>query len=84
MQKIHSIRRPTNRNQSSLQHLITNTGSQASQETEWIHLGPDLAALAHDQEYGKFNTLRKSEHRRPSGPSLQGPPLAYKLSKHLP
>lgn len=38
--------------------MILNTQSQPSGEAEWIHLGPDLAALAHDQEFGKFNTFR--------------------------
>ena len=45
MQQIQAIKRPTKRNQSSLYYLVNNTGSVASQEAEWIRLGPDLAAL---------------------------------------
>ena len=64
MQKIQAMKRPTKRNQSSVSAFIANTGSQAAEESDWIRLSPDLAAVAHDQEHGWLiafleNTLLK-------------------------
>ena len=52
MQKIQAIRRPSKRSQKSVANFIYNTGSQAVEESDWIRIGPDLAAVAHDQEHG--------------------------------
>lgn len=52
LQKIQAIRRPTTRNQKSLANFIFNTGSQAAEESDWIRIGNDLIAMAHDQEHG--------------------------------
>ena len=52
MQKIQAMKRPTERNQNSVANFIASTGSQAAEESDWIRLGPDLAAVAHDQEHG--------------------------------
>ena len=52
LQKIQALRRPTERNQKSLANFIFNTGSQAAEESDWIRVGTDLAAVAHDQEHG--------------------------------
>ena len=57
LQQVQAIKRPTKRNQSSLWHLITTTSSQLSSDSDWIFLGPDLAAVAHDQEYGWFQNF---------------------------
>lgn len=51
------MKRPTKRNQSSLWHLIASTESQLSGDSDWIHLGHDLAAVGHDQEYGAFENF---------------------------
>lgn len=58
MQEIQAIKRSTERNQSSLHNLINGTGSLASQEAEWIHMGPDLAALGAYFPYGPYCSLR--------------------------
>lgn len=52
MQKIQAMRRPTERNQNSLANFLVNTGSQVKEESNWIRMGRDLAAVAHDQEHG--------------------------------
>ncbi len=57
MQEIHAIKRPTKRNQKSLANFISNTGSQAVEESDWIRIGVDLAAVAHDQEHGWLITF---------------------------
>ena len=57
LQQVQAIKRPTKRNQSSLWHLIATTQSQLSGDSDWIFLGPDLAAVAHDQEYGWFQNF---------------------------
>jgi len=54
---VHAISRPTKRNQSSLWHVIATTDSQLSGDSDWIHLGHDLAAVAYDQEYGWFQNF---------------------------
>jgi len=54
---VQAISRPTKRNQSSLWHVIATTDSQLSGDSDWIHLGHDLAAVAHDQEYGWFQNF---------------------------
>ena len=51
MQKIQAMRRPTKRNQQSVRNFIYNTGCQAIEESAWIRIGPDLAAVAHDPEH---------------------------------
>lgn len=57
MQQVHAIKRPTKRNQTSLNNFICHTDSQLSNEAQWISMGPDLAAVAHDQEYGWFQNF---------------------------
>ncbi|KAL8816851.1 MAG: hypothetical protein Q9191_008253 [Dirinaria sp. TL-2023a] len=57
MQQVHAIKRPTKRNQTSLNNFICHTDSQLSSEAQWISMGPDLAAVAHDQEYGWFQNF---------------------------
>lgn len=52
MQKIQAMKRPSKRNQTSLANFISNTGSQALDESDWIRVRMDLAAVAHDQEHG--------------------------------
>lgn len=54
-QKVEAIKRPTERNQNSLYNLMQHTAGVATMESEWIQHGPDLAAVAQDQEYGWFN-----------------------------
>ncbi|MCJ1401911.1 hypothetical protein MMC11_005128 [Xylographa trunciseda] len=54
IQQIHSIKRPTLRNQSSLYNWIRDNRLLAESEAVWIRRGDDLAALANDQEHGWF------------------------------
>ncbi|MCJ1388726.1 hypothetical protein MMC18_001575 [Xylographa bjoerkii] len=54
IQQIHSIKRPTRRNQSSLYNWIRDNRLLAESESVWIRHGDDLAALANDQEHGWF------------------------------
>lgn len=56
-QKIRMIRRPTERSQSNLSKLVSNTGSLLSGESDWIRCGPDLAALGRGSEHGWLNTF---------------------------
>ncbi len=49
-QQVQAISRPTKRNQSSLWHIIATTDGQLSGDSDWIHLGQDLAAVAHEQD----------------------------------
>lgn len=49
------MKRPTERNQNSLYNLIHHTSGVATMESDWVQYGPDLAAVARDQEYGWFN-----------------------------
>ncbi len=37
--------------------MIATTDSQLSGDSDWIHLGSDLAAVALDQEYGWFQNF---------------------------
>jgi len=37
--------------------MIDKTECVIDDETQWIHQGPDLAAVAHDHEYGWFQIL---------------------------
>ncbi|KAL9133448.1 MAG: hypothetical protein Q9175_005373 [Cornicularia normoerica] len=57
MQKIQAIKRPTERSQSNLSNLISNTQSLVSDESDWIRYGPDLAALGRGAEHGWLNTF---------------------------
>ena len=57
LQKLDAVRRPTERNQTSVYNIISKTGVQAMDESGWIRRGPDLAAIAHDAEYGWLNGL---------------------------
>ena len=43
------------KNQDSVYAFINNTESVTRLEMEYIQRGTDLAAIAHDQEYGWFN-----------------------------
>lgn len=56
-QKIHSLKRPTERAQRNLHHLIKNTQSLVGNESEWTVEGPDLAALGRGPEYSWLNTF---------------------------
>ncbi len=56
-QKIQAIKRPTERSQSNLSNLISNTQSLVSDESDWIRHGPDLAALGRGSEHGWLNTF---------------------------
>ena len=38
-------------------NMIDKTECVIDDETQWIHHGPDLAAVAHDHEYGWFQIL---------------------------
>lgn len=57
MQRIQAIKRPTNRSQSNLSTLISNTQSLVDDESDWIRHGPDLAALGRGPEHGWLNTF---------------------------
>lgn len=57
MQKIQAIKRPTERSQSNLSNLISNTQSLVADESDWIRCGPDLAALGRDSEHGWLNSF---------------------------
>ena len=57
MQEIHEIKRPSERSQSNLSNLISNTQSLVSDESDWVHCGPDLAALGRTPEHGWLNTF---------------------------
>ena len=57
MQTLQAIRRPTERSQSNLSNLISNTQSLVSDESDWIRCGPDLAALGRGSEHGWLNTF---------------------------
>lgn len=37
--------------------MIATTDSQLSGDSDWIHIGHDLAAVALDQEYGWFQNF---------------------------
>ena len=54
LKEVHAMKRPPERNQTSLYNMIDKTECVVDSETEWIHQGPDLAAVAHDHEYGWF------------------------------
>ena len=56
-QKIHSLKRPTERAQRNLHHLIKNTQSLVGNESEWTVEGPDLAALGRGPEYSWLNSF---------------------------
>lgn len=49
------MKRPSKRNQTSVFNLINNTGSLVTMESDWIRNGPDLIAVAQDQEHGWLN-----------------------------
>lgn len=57
MQRIQAIKRPTERSQSNVSNLISNTRSLVSDESDWIRHGPDLAAVGRSSEYGWLNTF---------------------------
>ena len=57
MQRIQAIKRPTERSQSNVSNLISNTQSLVSDESDWIRHGPDLAAVGRSSEYGWLNTF---------------------------
>ena len=57
LQKLDAVKRPTERNQTSVFNIISKTGVQTIDESGWIRRGPDLAAIAHDAEYGWLNGL---------------------------
>ncbi|KAI4218417.1 MAG: hypothetical protein LQ349_008727 [Xanthoria aureola] len=56
-QKIQAIKRPTLRNQTSFYNFMTQTRSIVSSESNWIREGVDLAALAHEEEPGRFGAF---------------------------
>ena len=49
------MKRPSERNQTSVFNMINNTGSLVTMERDWIRNGPDLIAVAQDQEHGWVN-----------------------------
>lgn len=57
LQKIQAIKRPTERSQSNLSNLISNTQSLVSDESDWVRYGPDLAAVGRGSEHGWLNTF---------------------------
>ena len=57
MQKIQAIKRPTERSQTNLYNLVSNSKSLVEEERAWIRRGPDLAAVGCGPEYGWFNTF---------------------------
>lgn len=57
MQQIQSLKRPTGRSQRNVYNLISNTQSLVAEESDWIHEGPDLAALGYGGDHGWLNAF---------------------------
>lgn len=64
VKEIHSIQRPTKRNQNSLYNLIHSSESLAQSESEWVYYLDDLAALANDSKRGWFNGFVEDTMKR--------------------
>jgi len=64
VREIHSIPRPTKRNQNSLYNLIHSSESLVQSESEWVYYLDDLAALANDAERGWFNGFVEDTMKR--------------------
>ena len=56
-QKVQALKRPTKRSQRNVYNLISNTGSLVQDESDWIHEGPDLAALGYGGDHGWLNAM---------------------------
>ena len=52
LQRLNAIRWFTERNQISVFNIITKTGVQTFDESDWIKQESDLTAVMHDAEYG--------------------------------
>ncbi|MCJ1268161.1 hypothetical protein MMC22_008047 [Lobaria immixta] len=55
LQRLQQMKRPSERNQTSVFNMINNTGSLVTMERDWIQNGPDLIAVVQDQEHGWLN-----------------------------
>jgi hypothetical protein len=51
------MKRPTERAQRNLYHMVNNTKSLVDNESQWTAQGVDLAALGRGPEYGWLNTF---------------------------
>ncbi|KAL2042159.1 hypothetical protein N7G274_005347 [Stereocaulon virgatum] len=65
-QQIQAMKRPTERAQRNLYHLVNNTQSLVDNESQWTAQGVDLAALGRGPEYGWLNTFLEDSMNRVS------------------
>ncbi|MCJ1291692.1 hypothetical protein MMC34_003237 [Xylographa carneopallida] len=80
VQKIHAIKRPTRRNQSSLYNWVRDNSLLAESEAVWIRRGDDLAALAIDQEHGWFGGFVEDILIKLSRTVTMVPPTIYGIA----